>query len=118
MTTLLIALGGGLGALLRWGIASVFPKTELGFPSGITIVNVFGSFLLGFVVGFVVNHDVSIATEPVTVGLLGGFTTFSTWMVDIDEAPRRRTSMAIVVIPLILGLSAAAAGIALGLAQS
>lgn len=117
MTSLMIALGGGLGALARLGIASLAPKTRRGFPTGITIVNVLGSFLLGFVVGFVAVNDVSMAAEPLTVGVLGGFTTFSTWMVDIDEAPRRRMSVVIVVVPLALGLAAAAAGLATGLAQ-
>jgi CrcB protein len=118
MTAVLIALGGGLGAVARWGIVSLLPKNDRGFPTGITVVNVVGSFLLGFVVGFVSNRDPSVTVEPLTVGVLGGFTTFSTWMVDIDEAPRRRTSGAIVVIPLILGFAAAAAGLAMGLHQS
>jgi CrcB protein len=115
MTTLMIALGGGLGALARWGIASVAPKTRRGFPTGITIVNVVGSFLLGLLVGFVAVNDLSVATEPLTVGLLGGFTTFSTWMIDIDEAPRRRMSLVVFAVPLALGLAAAAAGLAIGL---
>jgi CrcB protein len=111
MTALLVAIGGGLGAVARFGIASVIPKTRLGFPSGITAVNVVGSFLLGFVVGMIEANEITLAIEPVTIGLLGGFTTFSTWMVDIDEAPRRRMAVAIVSIPLIAGLVAAGAGL-------
>ncbi|MCL1600916.1 MAG: CrcB family protein [Actinomycetia bacterium] len=114
MTALLIAIGGGLGAVARFGIASMIPRTRLGFPSGITIVNIAGSFLLGLVVGIVEANEVAIATEPLTLGLLGGFTTFSTWMVDIDEAPTRRMAVAIVAIPLVAGLVAAAAGLWLG----
>ena len=116
MTPLLIGLGGGLGALARWGVASVFPKAENGFPLGITIVNVLGSFALGLVVGLVSSNGTLSATEPVTVGLLGGFTTFSTWMVDIEEAPNPRMRMATTVVPLILGLLAASAGILITLA--
>jgi len=112
---LLVAVGGGLGAIARWGIATWVPKAEGGFPVGITIVNVIGSFLLGLVVGFVSASQTLTATEPLTVGILGGFTTFSTWMVDIDEAPTSRVEWAVVAIPLLLGLTAAAAGLALGL---
>ena len=111
MTALLVAIGGGLGAVARFGIASVIPKTRSGFPSGITAVNVVGSFLLGFVVGVIEANDIALAIEPVTIGLLGGFTTFSTWMVDIDEAPRKRMAVAVVAIPLIAGLVAAGAGL-------
>jgi CrcB protein len=118
MTAVLIALGGGLGAVARWGIASFVPKTDRGFPTGITIVNVTGSFLLGFVVGFVSSGNSSVPIEPLTVGVLAGFTTFSTWMVDIDEAPSRRIGATIIVIPLIFGFAAAAAGLAVGLQQS
>jgi len=116
MTALLIALGGGVGALLRWGIASILPKSNGGFNVGITVVNVIGSFLVGLVVGSVVPDVVDVATAPITVGLLGGFTTFSTWMVDIEEAPTKRMSAAVAVVPLMLGLAAAAVGIAIGIA--
>jgi len=111
MTAILIAIGGGLGAVARFGIASMIPKMRGGFPLGITIVNVVGSFLLGIVVGVVEANEITLAIEPVTIGLLGGFTTFSTWMVDIDEAPSKRTSVVIVAIPLLVGLAAAAAGL-------
>jgi CrcB protein len=115
MTPLLIALGGGLGAVARWGVASLIPKAEGGFPAGITVVNVAGSFLLGVVVGFVAGAETLSASEPLTIGVLGGFTTFSTWMVDIDEAPTRRMGWSVTLVPLMLGLIAAATGLAVGL---
>ena len=114
MTVILVAIGGGLGAVARFGIASMIPKMKGGFPLGITIVNVVGSFLLGIVVGVVEASELALAVEPVTTGLLGGFTTFSTWMVDIDEAPSKRAGTAIITIPLLIGLAAAAAGLWLG----
>ncbi len=117
MTALLVAVGGGLGAVARWGIATWIPKADDGFPVGITIVNAIGSFLLGLVVGYLSANQTLTATEPLTVGILGGFTTFSTWMVDIDEAPSSTMEWAVVVIPLGLGLTAAAAGVAIGLSR-
>lgn len=114
---LFIAIGGGIGALARFGIATAIPKSEGGFPLGITLVNVIGSFALGLVAGAVDGGRVMIATEPFTAGLLGGFTTFSTWMVDIEEAPRKRVRFATTTIPIACGLLAAAAGLALGLSM-
>lgn len=115
MIALLVAVGGGLGAVARWGIASLIPKAEGGFPVGITIVNTVGSFLLGIVVGSVASSQALVSTEPITIGFLGGFTTFSTWMVDIEEAPGKRLTGAITIVPIILGFTAAAAGLALTL---
>lgn len=66
-------------------------------------VNVVGAALLGW-----------FATELFTVGVLGGFTTFSTWMVDIDEAPSKRMGLATTVVPLFAGLLAATIGIVVG----
>lgn len=113
---LLIALGGGIGSLLRWGIASTIPRSSNGFPVGITVVNVVGSFLLAVLVGLALAGRIDAASVPITIGLLGGFTTFSTWMVDIEEAETTRMSVAVAVIPAVLGLAAAALGLIVGLA--
>lgn len=79
---LLIALGGGLGAVSRYG-AGVWAGAAFGvrFPYGTLIVNVAGCFLLGLLM------HVSLATNLVSpatraalgIGLLGGLTTFSTF---------------------------------------
>lgn len=109
---LAVAFGGGVGAVLRW-LADVLIPRPAGFPLGTTIVNVVGSLLLGLVVG----ADVAVGTAwltPFSVGVLGGFTTFSTWMVDIDEAPSSRATVAVAGIPLVLGLLAASVGVVLG----
>ena len=116
MTVFLIVLGGGFGAVARWWISIKFPKTQSGFPVGITIVNVVGSLALGLVVGLTASGRIAFATEPITIGLLGGFTTFSTWMVDIDEVPSMRAGISVSALPLIFGLIAAAVGLWLGVA--
>ena len=91
------------------------PKTDGGFPVGITIVNIIGSFALGLLVGLSPRDEFLFATEPLTIGFLGGFTTFSTWTVDIDEAPTKRMGWTVSLVPLVLGLAGAAAGLAIGL---
>ena len=114
MIVLAIALGGGLGAGLRWLADSALPRPA-GFPVGITAVNIVGSLVLGMVVGLGVAEGTAWVAA-LTVGVLGGFTTFSTWMVDIEQAPTSTTSLAIAVAPLGAGLAAAALGIVIGTA--
>lgn len=77
---LLACLAGGLGAVLRYVLDTVVQRfVPDGYPWGIFVVNVLGSLAAGMVVG---AADVSgAAATVVVVGLLGGFTTFSTAMV-------------------------------------
>jgi CrcB protein len=101
MRLLSFILGAGLGAPLRFIIDKFF-RTKFVFPVGILIVNVIGSFVLGY------NHE-----NYFVMGFCGAFTTWSAFMFDVDkDLPfRRRTAVNIV---LTFGLSiAAAAGFAL-----
>lgn len=79
-----IAGGGALGSAARYGVAEVLPHDVGVFAWSTVAVNVCGGFLLGFLMVFVV--DVWPPTRYVRpflgVGILGGFTTFSTYMVD------------------------------------
>jgi CrcB protein len=114
MTVLLVAVGGGVGAALRWVVTDGFGHSPGGFPIGTTLVNVAGSFLLGLIVGYDSGVETFIQTDPLTVGVLGGFTTFSTWMVDIHSSEGSDLSRRVVAVPLVLGLAAAAVGLAIG----
>lgn len=109
----LIALGGGIGAGLRFAARDLILPSHR-FPIGITVVNVAGSFVLGIVVGADPAAIGAFDVELVTLGLLGGFTTFSTWMVDIDTAETTPWKGAVLVVPLVLGLAAAWLGVVLG----
>lgn len=116
MTPLLFAgaaLAGGLGAALRYivdlGVARLSGRR---FPWGILLVNVTGSFALGIVVA--VLPDAAIVLGA---GLLGGYTTFSTAMLDAVALWRdgaRGASVFNAVGMLILGLIAAGLGLAVG----
>lgn len=85
---LLIFLGGGLGALSRWGLSlavqSVADRTLLHrFPWGILACNLIGCFLVGAVFGAVVGRQHPSWLFPLLVtGFLGGFTTFSAFAND------------------------------------
>ncbi|WP_420883646.1 fluoride efflux transporter CrcB [Lentilitoribacter sp. EG35] len=81
----LVAVGGGLGASLRYltGIAALrwFGPN---FPWGTLVVNVIGSFLMGMIAEFIIRR-VGVGTDLrlfLMTGLLGGYTTFSAFSLD------------------------------------
>lgn len=75
-----IALGGGLGALARYGISLLLPTTPGHFPLGTFVINVLGCFLIGVLM---VRWGQRPLLRPfLGVGILGGFTTFSTYAVE------------------------------------
>jgi CrcB protein len=126
---LLLAVGllGGAGALARFlvdaAITARAGRTRASvegrpFPLGILAVNLSGAFLLGVVVGAAVRGD---RYSLVATGLLGSYTTFSTWMFDshrlASEGRRGRARAAInIAASLALGLLAVWLGRELGAA--
>lgn len=114
MTTLLVAVGGLLGVLARFGIGRLTLHHEQLLWSTVGI-NIIGSFLLGLLVAE--NWFGRDLREGIGVGFLGGFTTFSTFSVqavlevDAGEPARAAIYLATSVIG---GLAAATAGYALG----
>ncbi|MFF2958410.1 fluoride efflux transporter CrcB [Streptomyces sp. NPDC057963] len=106
-----IALGGVLGACARYGAALIWPTSLLGFPWTTLIVNVVGCAVIG--VFMVVISEVWAAHRLVRpffgTGVLGGFTTFSTYAVDIQrlvEGDRARTGLAYLGLTLCAALAA------------
>lgn len=114
---LLIMLGGAIGAGLRYHVSSVALR-QLGpdFPWGTWIINLLGSLLMGVLAGIVLRHGP--ADEPLLlflgVGVLGGFTTFSGFSLEMVQMLQRGdfmlagayavSSVAGCVMLLILGL--------------
>ena len=114
MTTLMVAVGGVLGVLARYGLSRLTLHHESLVWTTVGI-NVAGSFLLGLLAaGSWFSRDLR---EGLGVGLLGGFTTFSTFSVQVVlEADAGRPGRAAVYIAasVVGGIAAAAAGYALG----
>lgn len=79
-----IAAGGALGSLARWGLAQMLPQPDTAFPWATFDANVSGCFALGVLMVFVTDvWPPSRYLRPfLGVGVLGGFTTFSTSMLD------------------------------------
>jgi CrcB protein len=114
VTTLMVVVGGLLGVLARYGISRLTLHHESLLWSTVAI-NIAGSFLLGLLVAEAwFSRDVH---EGIGVGLLGGFTTFSTFSVqivlevDADRPGRAATYAAASVLG---GIAAAACGYLLG----
>jgi CrcB protein len=82
---LLVALFGAAGSVLRYSLYLITPRFfYLNFPVSTVIVNLLGSFFIGVCISL---FDKSIITENtriyIAIGLLGGFTTFSTFSMDL-----------------------------------
>ena len=115
---LAVAIGGGVGSALRYvaGKAAVSAGLESHVATG--GVNVAGALALGFLTGWLATGDSPDAVKlGLTSGLLGGFTTFSTFMVEsstLFEDGRITAGTLNLLLPLTLGLAAAMLGISLG----
>jgi fluoride exporter len=114
MTTLLVGVGGAAGALARYGIGKLVATESL--PWATVGINVAGSLLLGFLVavGDWFSAEVRIG---LAIGLIGGFTTFSTFSVDLFfdlDTGRVGEAFGYLAASVVLGVSAAAAGYFLG----
>jgi len=84
MTWLLIGVMGALGALARYGVSGIVQRRwQTTFPVGTLVVNLTGALGAGLLLGIVTGHSVpDLALIAAGVGFLGGYSTFSTWMVE------------------------------------
>ena len=82
---LAVALGGALGSLARYFVAGAVQSAAWsGFPWGIFVVNISGGFIMGVIVELCALkfNLVPEVRAFLTVGILGGYTTFSTFSLD------------------------------------
>lgn len=115
-----IALAGALGAAARYLLDRWCRlRWDDRFPWGTVIVNLLGAFLAGLVLGWVLTGYGDPALGVIlSIGFLGAFTTFSTWMVDVAglaQEGRWRASALHLLGSLVFGLMAAALGLLLGM---
>jgi len=113
-----IAIGGALGSLARWTLSRLLPHPADAFPWATFDTNVSGCLLLGVLMVFVLDVlPPSRYLRPfLGVGVLGGFTTFSTYMLDargLLVAGRTATAGAYLFGSLFAGLVAVWAGVTL-----
>lgn len=116
VNVLLIAAGGALGALARYGLSGWVQARAGGFfPWGTLVVNVLGSFLLGFLFRYLEATALPAEwRQAATIGLLGAFTTFSTFSLETvalaQDGDWARASLYLAG-SVVLGLAAVAVGI-------
>jgi CrcB protein len=117
-----VFLGGGLGAALRYFVTNLAIRwlgPEL--PWGTIIVNVSGSLIMGLLAGWFAYHTDSHQTLKIflTTGILGGFTTFSTFSLDVATVYEKGDVMvAVVYIAISVFISIAMAVVGLALMRS
>lgn len=126
-----VAVLGGAGSALRMLVDEVVTTRLVGFgprsapgrtafPLGIFVVNITGAFVAGVLSGAGLEHDASLLA---LTAFVGGYTTFSTWVLDTvklagarAESAALRLAVANVGVSLVVGFAAALAGRAVGLA--
>lgn len=113
-----VAVGGAIGTVARYGLQQGLGPSGLGFPWPTFLANVTGSFLLGAIMILVVERwsPTRYVRPLAAIGFCGGFTTFSTMMVETAQLGRHgRAGLAALYLlsTMVAGLLAAALGIAL-----
>lgn len=115
----MIAMGGAMGALSRYGMTRwINTYWHHHFPFATMFINVLGCFLMG--VAFVIIGEKMPSLEPyrplVMVGFLGAFTTFSTFSLEIVSLINMEawlSAVSYLLLSCVLGILGVAAGIAL-----
>jgi len=118
MTLVYVAVGGAIGSVLRY-LMMVLIGHNLGnnFPYSTLIVNVSGSFVMGLLIGWLSSTLPANASDIrlfVAVGVLGGYTTFSTFSLDaiaLMEDGKILDMVAYIVLSVILSLGGVIAGL-------
>jgi CrcB protein len=111
-----ISLGGALGALARYGVTAAVPAGRRSFPWGIFGVNVSGCLLIGILMVLVTEvwTGQRLVRPFLGVGVLGGYTTFSTYVVDIQRlvnAGAAATALMYLIGTVVAALVAVYAGV-------
>lgn len=108
MKFLLVVVGAAVGAPSRF-LVDRYLRGIMKYPLGITVINVFGSFVIGLSVGSGDNVKALVA-----IGFAGAFTTWSTFMLDLYlafELKQYKSAATNLLASLVLGLGAAWIGI-------
>lgn len=120
LSLLAVFVGGGAGAVCRYGLGrSIGERYDGAFPLGTFLINVTGCFALGLLISFIIRagHQSALLTALIATGFLGGYTTFSTYVLEgviLYADGSRRAAVLSLLAPVFGGLLAASAGAAAG----
>jgi CrcB protein len=115
MRYLWVALGGAFGSVVRYAIGLNVDQTH--FPWATLAINLSGAFILGLFLTVSLGHLSVAVMTPVAVGVLGGFTTFSTFAWEgftLGRTGRAGVALVYLAVSVVGGLVAAWGGHALG----
>jgi fluoride exporter len=115
MKILLLLTGGAVGTLARYALAGLTHRIYAGaFPMGTLVVNMLGSLVIGFLWGISESRNISPNYRTfVFIGILGGFTTFSTYALETMNLLREneiRQALTNILVTNFLGLAMVLAG--------
>ena len=106
-----VVICGGIGAVARFLLdGAVSSAVGKDFPYGTLAVNVSGAVVLGLLTGLALSDTAALLAGT---GIVGSYTTFSTWMMETQRLAEERQHLKVVaniVVSLVLGVSAAALG--------
>jgi CrcB protein len=117
MNVVAVLIGGILGTGLRLTMDTVIPHNDTTFPWSTLLINLVGSFALGFLVARVWPTAPTWVRAGLGTGLIGSFTTFSALIVSLltlTQAGIPWLALLYLVVSLVGGLAAAFAGLRLG----
>jgi fluoride exporter len=115
---LLVMAGGGIGAVLRFQLGHMLTSAPQGWPWATFLVNVLGGFVMGVLAAWLIHVGQAGETMRllIGVGLLGGFTTFSAFSLDMMrmiEGGAVGLALVYALASVVLALLALFAGLAL-----
>jgi CrcB protein len=120
---LAVAVGGGLGSIARHGVNMLFAHLlERAVPYATGAVNLVGSAVIGLLAALLATGRLNMSNEWRTfifVGILGGFTTFSSFMLDtltLGHGSEHALAFWNVILQVVLGIGAVWGGYRLGTA--
>jgi len=122
VTWLLIGAFGALGAFSRYRVSGIVQRRwKTLFPVGTLVVNLTGALAAGILAGLALGRGLPVMVlAALGVGFLGGYTTFSTWMVETLLTERSggrigiKRGLANIAGTLVVGVALVAVGFALG----
>lgn len=113
-----VSVGGGVGGLARYAVSTAFPAPPGAFPWSTFVTNVSGCLLIGVLMVLVTEvwPGRRLLRPFLGVGVLGGYTTFSTYVLDIQtllESQRPALALSYLAATVVAGLSATWSGMSL-----